>query len=104
MKMQSGLHEAPKITFSPALMNLPVDLAQFCEKFQCGMTITRECFAHLGLKNQAFEGQYDEIFGEGEFAKRRAVYSRASLTDNPYRVKDTARKRDYQTYYRREEE
>ena len=77
--------------------NMPVDLSQFCDTFQCGMTITRECFAHLGLKNQAFEGQYDEIFGEGEFAKRRATYLRASLTANPYRVKDTARKRDYDT-------
>ena len=55
--------------------------------------------------NQAFEEQYDEIFGEGEFAKRRATYFlRASLTANPYRVKDTARKRDYNTYYYRREE
>ena len=68
------------------------------------MTIARECFAQLGLKSQAFEGQYNEIFGEGEFPKRRATNLRASLTANPYRVKDTARKRGYDTYYRREEE
>ena len=64
--------------------NMPVDLAHFCNMFQCGMTITRECFTHLGLKSQAFEGQYDEIYGEGELAKCRATYLRALLTANPY--------------------
>ena len=59
--------------------NLPVDLGQFCDTFHCGMVITKECFAYLGLKNHAFEEQYNELFGTGEFAKRRAAKSRASI-------------------------
>ena len=74
-----------KVAWEMIQYNLPVDLAQFCDTFHCGMHVAKMCFAHLGLNVQAFEEQYDEIFGKGEFAKRQASK----------RVKDTARKRDY---------
>ena len=71
--------------------NIKVDLAQFCTTFQCGKTIARQCFAHLGLQNPRFEDQYDLLFGHGEFERRNAIEN----SPEKVRVRQTARKRQY---------
>ena len=65
------------------MVNMKVDLEQFCETFQCQSKVARDCFAHLGLLNPDFEEKYDLMFGEGEFERQTALqYSNATYVSH----------------------
>ena len=55
--------------------NIQVNLTQFCKTFRCTMKMARTCFEDLGLENESFEQQYDQLFGDGEFYKRNNALS-----------------------------